>query len=418
MKTEKRTPGSLVQRVASSGGATSCEPATSLRPADSMPLRTRATQGLPRARFVLWGAALLLFGGLVQSTFGQGLPSRETGLVPDSAPAAFRLLAVTGPNGRNPFSLVELQTQPTAEVLIGQSWSMVNIGLDWAPNCRLYGLGAALREIDPDTGSSQILLTKIYGVPSGGTILRSDIAFHPNGTLYLMTLRQVSSTYFQNEFYTLDMTTGVAKEVCRTPGVFQCIDFSPTGVLYGEGVALCIIDLVRGIFIPVGDTVHETRLIFGMDWAPDGFVYGVDLQRRLLCQIDPATGRIVQEYGPYASELVNVATRPNATEILSPGSGFEVPGLAGAAGSEIFNQIDVPAGRTKLDITTFGGTGDVDLYVKKGSRPTAADYGWRSYHGGNDESVSIDIPQAATYHILLKGYKAYSGVTLKATYVP
>ncbi|WP_367379596.1 PPC domain-containing protein [Arsenicicoccus sp. oral taxon 190] len=39
--------------------------------------------------------------------------------------------------------------------------------------------------------------------------------------------------------------------------------------------------------------------------------------------------------------------------------------------------IKVPAGATNLQITTSGGTGDVDLYVKAGSAPTTTSYDCR-----------------------------------------
>ena len=47
-----------------------------------------------------------------------------------------------------------------------------------------------------------------------------------------------------------------------------------------------------------------------------------------------------------------------------------VTGLTGATGSQTFFKINVPAGQAKLDIVMSGGTGDADLYVKKGAKPT------------------------------------------------
>jgi hypothetical protein len=409
MKNEMRTLRSIVPTVASSGSSIGGERVTRPDSANPVAARTGAAPGRPRARFVLWATALLLFVGTVPSAFGVSSASGRSGsmgpAVPIIVPPAFRLLGVTGGSGQNPFGLVELETQPAAEVLIGPAYAMVNAGLDLAPNGRLYGIGSSLREINPDTGSSQTVLTKIYGVPSGGTILWTDMAFHPDGTLYLVISRQVSTSSFQNEFYTVDLLTGVARELFRMPAAIQCIDFSPTGVLYGEGVGLCIIDLARKTFIPVSSAVQEGRFIQGLEWAPDGFFYGVDMRNRLLCQIDPATGQIVQEFGPYATDLANVAAVPRTD-------------LAGAEGSETSYQIDVPAGRTKLEVVTSGGTGDVDLYVKKGSTPTTDNYDWRGYSSGNNELISISDPQAGTYHIMLKGYATYSGVTLKITCLP
>ncbi len=47
-----------------------------------------------------------------------------------------------------------------------------------------------------------------------------------------------------------------------------------------------------------------------------------------------------------------------------------VTGVSGATGSQKFWTMSVPAGATNLTISTSGGTGDADLYVKFGSAPT------------------------------------------------
>jgi vibriolysin len=99
--------------------------------------------------------------------------------------------------------------------------------------------------------------------------------------------------------------------------------------------------------------------------------------------------------------------------VLTSGTAVTV---SGAKGSQAFYKITVPAGRTTLTIATSGGSGDVDLYTRKGSRPTTTTYDCRPYKTGNAESCTVSNPAAATYYILLNGYAAYSGVSLKATY--
>ena len=60
-------------------------------------------------------------------------------------------------------------------------------------------------------------------------------------------------------------------------------------------------------------------------------------------------------------------------------NGVALTGLSGAAGSEVYYQIDVPAGADALSIKTTGGTGDVDLYVRKDAQPTTTAYDYRPY---------------------------------------
>ena len=93
-----------------------------------------------------------------------------------------------------------------------------------------------------------------------------------------------------------------------------------------------------------------------------------------------------------------------------------VTGLAGAINSETYFQIEVPAGQTKLEISTAGGTGDCDLYVKKDAMPTVLSYDYRPFMVGTDEKVTVANPAAGTWYIMLRGYNAYSGVTLLGTY--
>ena len=95
-------------------------------------------------------------------------------------------------------------------------------------------------------------------------------------------------------------------------------------------------------------------------------------------------------------------------------NGVPVTGISGATGSKTYYTVTVPAGRT-LTISISGGSGDVDLYTRRGSQPTTTTYDCRPYKTGNTESCSV-ATQAATYHIMLNGYRAYSGVTLKAVW--
>jgi bacillolysin len=97
-------------------------------------------------------------------------------------------------------------------------------------------------------------------------------------------------------------------------------------------------------------------------------------------------------------------------------NGVPVTGLSGATGSWAYYKITVPASQTSLVITISGGTGDCDLYVKRGAQPSSTVYDYRPYLSGNAESVSVTNPVAGDWYIGLNAYAAYSGLTLKATY--
>lgn len=97
-------------------------------------------------------------------------------------------------------------------------------------------------------------------------------------------------------------------------------------------------------------------------------------------------------------------------------NGVPVTGLSGAAGSETRYTLAVPSGASNLSIALSGGSGDADLYVRFGNPPTTSTYDCRPYLSGNNETCNIANPQAGTYHIMVRGYSSYSGVTLVGSY--
>ena len=91
-------------------------------------------------------------------------------------------------------------------------------------------------------------------------------------------------------------------------------------------------------------------------------------------------------------------------------------GLAQSAGYNITYTMVVPAGASNLSFTMSGGTGDADMYVKFGSAPTDSSYDCRPYKSGNAETCTFATPSAGTYHVRLKAYSAFSGVSLVGNY--
>jgi len=97
-------------------------------------------------------------------------------------------------------------------------------------------------------------------------------------------------------------------------------------------------------------------------------------------------------------------------------NGVALTGQSGATGAQLFYTVVIPAGASNLVISESGGTGDADLYTKFGSAPTLSSYDCRPYLTGNNESCTVASPQAGTYYVMLNGYAAFSGVSVKATW--
>jgi len=115
-----------------------------------------------------------------------------------------------------------------------------------------------------------------------------------------------------------------------------------------------------------------------------------------------------------AWDAVGVPGTPVTVTALS--NGQTVSSLSGASGSWSFYKISVPAGETSLEIKIWGGSGDCDLYVKRGAKPTSSSYDYRPYLNGNNETVTVSNPASGDWYIGLNAYASYSGMSLKATY--
>ena len=114
------------------------------------------------------------------------------------------------------------------------------------------------------------------------------------------------------------------------------------------------------------------------------------------------------------------STQAQATTSACTGNvlqnGVPVTGISGATGSQQLWTMTVPAGASNLQFQTSGGSGDADLYVRFGSAPTLSAYDCRPYTGGNAETCTFASPAAGTWHVMLNGYAAYSGVSLTGSY--
>jgi Zn-dependent metalloprotease len=97
-------------------------------------------------------------------------------------------------------------------------------------------------------------------------------------------------------------------------------------------------------------------------------------------------------------------------------NGVAVTGISASTGGSVNYTMEVPAGASNLKFVTSGGTGDADIYVRFGSKPTDTTYDCRPYTSGNNETCSFATPQAGTWYVRLKAYSSYSGVTLTPSF--
>ena len=105
---------------------------------------------------------------------------------------------------------------------------------------------------------------------------------------------------------------------------------------------------------------------------------------------------------------------PGGDEELS--NGVPRTGISGAAKDQMFFTLEVPADGTNLQFNTTGGTGDADLYVMYGAKPTLSNFDCKSTSSSSTESCAISNVQAGTYYVMVEAWNQISGVSLTGSY--
>ncbi len=96
-------------------------------------------------------------------------------------------------------------------------------------------------------------------------------------------------------------------------------------------------------------------------------------------------------------------------------SGVPITGLADARSNERVFYIDTTEANTQVNVQMNGGSGDADLYVRKGDVPTKSSYDCRPYKNGNSETCDVQLNSPGRVYVKLIAYSNYSGVSLVAT---
>jgi len=113
-----------------------------------------------------------------------------------------------------------------------------------------------------------------------------------------------------------------------------------------------------------------------------------------------------------ASSSLTVTADPDPSTPTLTNGVARADSISGS-GSWKYYKIQVPAGRTLSNVLDaqfscglLGCNPDLDLYARRGAKPTTSTYGCRGYTGSSDESCSISNTAADWYYI---GVRVYSG---------
>ncbi|WP_296696959.1 S8 family serine peptidase [Thiocapsa sp. UBA6158] len=210
-----------------------------------------------------------------------------------------------------------------------------------------------------------------------------------------------------------------------TPGVVtNAIADSPNRLLFARNdgtIALSVTKLGSGTGVVVS---HPAGIDCGSDCSER---YDNAPGTTVILDADPADGDSFDGWSGdctgAASCILSMDTSKLVTATFTTppptlDNGATQPNLAGAQAAWQYYGVQVPSGATGLTISTTGGTGDVDLYVRYGTLPTLSAYDCRPWNIGNNE-VCDNFPTPTTpgtWYIGLYGFSPFAGVTLSVGY--
>lgn len=118
----------------------------------------------------------------------------------------------------------------------------------------------------------------------------------------------------------------------------------------------------------------------------------------------------------YTTSVIASATFTIRDSLQALTNNVPIASLSGAKDSVANFKFAVPSGATSVSFSITGSAGDADIYVKFGQLATTSVYDQRPYTSFSNETVAINPPRIGDYFVMVHGYTAYSGLTIKASF--
>ena len=125
---------------------------------------------------------------------------------------------------------------------------------------------------------------------------------------------------------------------------------------------------------------------------------------------------MVRGYSSYSGASLTATHDGGGSNPPAAGGNETISNISANSGQWKHYTLDVPAGMSTLTASISGGSGDADLYVRRGAQPTTSSYDCRPYKNGNNETCNISNPAQDTYHISVRAYSTFSGVNLNVVW--
>jgi len=113
-------------------------------------------------------------------------------------------------------------------------------------------------------------------------------------------------------------------------------------------------------------------------------------------------------------EIVQDASDESEIVLLENNSSLK--NLSLLLGEKRYYKIEIPPDHYSFQITTYGGTGDCDIYAAHDKVPTDDIYDYSSTDYANEEEIFISEPAEGVWYIMLFAYERFQNVSLHVTY--
>lgn len=132
----------------------------------------------------------------------------------------------------------------------------------------------------------------------------------------------------------------------------------------------------------------------------------------------PGAQTLAVDVGGLEGESLQVAaTALSSDEVVELQNGQTLTDVSAEKGRNLYYRVTVPDNVSSLTVTTVGGPGDADLFLRHELLPTTSVNACESTTPSTNESCTVQMPGAGEWYVLLDAFSTYSDLSIRATYI-
>ena len=156
-----------------------------------------------------------------------------------------------------------------------------------------------------------------------------------------------------------------------------------------------------------GATTPETVVTSAQGVAEVTWTLGAPGAQTLAVAVDGLAGE----------SLEVAATALSSDEVVELQNGQTVADISAEKGRNLYYRVTLPDNVNSLTVTTVGGPGDADLFLRHEMLPTTSVNACESTTPSTNESCTVQMPGPGEWYVLLDAFSTYSDLSIRATYI-